>query len=101
MTIFFFYKQQDFIKKKNRLQDLIKRDTKPYIEGGKSDIRHGKRPYKEGKKATTITTTTNNKNYNNITITTTNTTTNKPTTTIPNSTKLDQHLEVFKSNHNN
>ena len=100
-TIFFFDKQQDFIKKKNRLQDPTKRDTKPYREGGKNDIRYGKRPYKEGRKTTTITTTTNNKNYNNVTITTTNTTTNKPTTTTPYSTKLDQHPEVFKSNHSN
>ncbi len=93
LLFFWGAKQQDFIKKKNKLQDPTKKDTKPYIEGGKNDIRHDKRRYKEGRK----TTTTNNKNYNNITITTTN----KPTTTTPNNTKLDQHPEVFKSNHSN
>ena len=50
MFFFFFIINKDFIKRKTyyKLHNPTKRITKPYIEGNKSDIRHGKTPYQEG-----------------------------------------------------
>ena len=54
------------------LYNPTKRETKSYIEGSKSDIRHGQRPYREGSKIVQQ----------------------------KGNTKFDHNLEDYKSNHN-
>ena len=66
-----------------------KRDTKPYIEGGESDIRHGKKPYTEGSNTKQEKKKDTNNNYI--------TTTTKITTT--HGTELDQNPTDCKNNH--
>ena len=62
----------------------------------KSDIRHGKRPYKEGNNTKQEMKKDSYKIYNRNITTTTKTTTN----ITPNSTQLDHNPEYFKNNHN-
>jgi hypothetical protein len=50
---FFIIKNKALLNNKilyNKAHNPTKRETEPYIEGSKSDIRHDPRPYKEGSK---------------------------------------------------
>ena len=62
--------------KEKKLYNLTQRDTRPYIEGSKSDIRHGKDLTMRAVK------TEQHNNNNNTTTTTTTTKNTNSTTTI-------------------
>jgi hypothetical protein len=89
---------KDFIKANYILHITYptKREKKPYIEGSKSDIRHGKTPYQEGRE-------TKQHNYNTTTTTTTTATTTTQTTQTQTQidTNFDHCPEENKSIHGN
>ena len=95
-SLVFFIINKDFIKIKT-YYILHTREIKPYVEGSKSNIRHSKTPYQEGRE-------TKQHNYNNFTTTTTTPATtniNYTTTQTPVDTNFDHSPEENKSNHGN
>ena len=95
----------------NKAHNPTKRETEPYKEGNKNDIRHGPKPYKEDSKTWSYkegsnivqqkynTKLNNNKQNYSTTTTTTKKKKNNTTATTPNDTDLDHNSGLIYIKH--